>query len=221
MTKLRKMTLAEQVCRELSLRILSGALPAGTRLTGEGLGAEFGISRTPVRDALKQLAAEGLVQELPRGYRVAELDPEALQELLACRSRFECLALELAWGRLPDERLAALLAELERPADDAERRRVSLEVDHELHELILACCPNRYLVAATRQLIRQCAPYRNCRTLDPARSPDALIGERTRLLKALRQQDFSAAAALLAAHIAGGAVIPPESDRRTRPDSCR
>ena len=75
---LKKMNLSDQAYDELVKKIISGGYPGGTTLQEEKLASEFGISRTPVREALKRLAAEGLIEQLPRkGFRVAMPDDDA------------------------------------------------------------------------------------------------------------------------------------------------
>ena len=70
-----KISLSEQARNELLASIVSGKLPAGERLTEEALSQEYGISRTPVRDALSRLENDGLIERLPsRGYQVKKLD---------------------------------------------------------------------------------------------------------------------------------------------------
>ena len=101
---LKKISLSEQAYNKLVKKIISGKYPAGTRLTEEMLCAEFGISRTPVRDAISKLMGEGLVQPLPkRGCRVCDLDSQAVRELFECRSRLEQIALESSILRIAEK----------------------------------------------------------------------------------------------------------------------
>lgn len=58
--------LVDELAAEIQSRVLSGAIPTGARLRQESLAAEFGVSRTPVREALRKLQASGLVEVLPR-----------------------------------------------------------------------------------------------------------------------------------------------------------
>lgn len=87
---LEKTNLSEQAYRLLTERILNGKYPAGTRLTEEALAAEFGISRTPLREALRRLTTEGLLEALPkRGLRVTSPTEAEIAELFECRSMIE------------------------------------------------------------------------------------------------------------------------------------
>lgn len=108
-------SLAEAVCAELRSRILSGALAPGQRLVEEALAATFGVSRNPVREALRVLAAEGLVEVLPRrGATVSLLTAEEAQELFDLRLAVEGVAARIAARkRNPDglRRLEEVLAQ--------------------------------------------------------------------------------------------------------------
>ena len=109
---LKKRTLSEQAYDELVGKIISREYPAGTTLQEEKLAMEFGISRTPVREALKHLAAEGVIEQLPRkGFRVALPDDDALRELFECRCDLEELALRKALSAIPSDKVEALTPE--------------------------------------------------------------------------------------------------------------
>ena len=108
-------TKADEIALELEREIVSGGSPPGAVLRQERLSERFGVSRTPIREALRRLAALGLVSFEPnRGVRVRTLAPEALYEAFLVRAELESLATELA----ATKRTAADLAELEA----AERR---------------------------------------------------------------------------------------------------
>jgi len=106
---LSRRTAAEQAADVLRDRILSGRLAAGTPLRQEQLAAELGISRIPLREALKQLEAEGLVAITShKGATVAELSIAEIDELFQLRLRLETWVLELAVPKLTAVDLAAL-----------------------------------------------------------------------------------------------------------------
>ena len=112
--QLETRTLAEQIVARLRDDVLAGRLAAGARLSQEALAEQFRVSRVPIRDALRQLQAEGLVISHPRlGTTVAELSAADLEELYDMR-----LALEPAIARLATPRLrAADLAAMRRHLD--------------------------------------------------------------------------------------------------------
>jgi DNA-binding GntR family transcriptional regulator len=97
MSKLSPASLVDLAADALRDRILSGALKPGERLLEEQLAAELGISRPPLREALRLIQSEGLVQSLPRrGMIVAPLDEKDAWEIATLRSALERTAIELA-----------------------------------------------------------------------------------------------------------------------------
>ncbi len=103
------MSTVERLAGAIQAQVLSGSLPVGTRLRQEALAAQFGVSRTPVREALRQLAATGLVELLPnRGAIVRGPSARELREAYEVRAELEGLAAELAAGRISDRDLVRL-----------------------------------------------------------------------------------------------------------------
>lgn len=198
---LKKINLSEQAYDELVSRIVSGGFSAGETLQEEKLSAEFGISRTPVREALRRLAAEGLVELLPRrGYRVSLPDDEALDELYECRVGLELMALELAIEEIPQKEIAALKRKLENAAKKQNASLV-LSADSEMHELIADCSGNRYLASLIQQFMRKTAPFRRICNLE---NLEKLTGERLMILDAIGKRDRKRSAVLLREHIMRG-----------------
>jgi DNA-binding GntR family transcriptional regulator len=99
----------ERVAGAIQAQVLSGAVPVGTRLRQEALAAKFGVSRTPVREALRQLQATGLVELLPnRGAIVRGPSAREIREAYEVRAELEALAAELAAERISDHELQRL-----------------------------------------------------------------------------------------------------------------
>jgi DNA-binding GntR family transcriptional regulator len=102
----RPRTVAEQVANVLREAIASGTLKAGTALRQDELADEFGFSRMPIRDALRQLEAEGIVSIHPtKGAHVARMDAAEISEIYAVRELLECEALRLSVPALSDGKL--------------------------------------------------------------------------------------------------------------------
>ena len=202
---LKKINLSDQAYEELVKKIVSGVYPAGETLPEEKLTAEFGISRTPVREALRRLAAEGLIEPRQRGFRVALPEDKALRELFECRCALELQALKLAIGRIPEEKIDALLSELRQCENGENPRENALEADRQMHAMIQDCCGNRYLSALIGQFLLKTAPYRNYRNYENTHLRD-LIAERRAILSAIRERDQEKAARLLEKHILSGCL---------------
>ena len=115
-------TKADDLARVLEDEIVSGAIAPGTVLRQEQLSERFEVSRTPVREALRRLAALGLVSFEPnRGVRVRSISPHELREAHLVRAELEALATEVATPRMTRDDLAAL--------DAAERRFSALTLE--------------------------------------------------------------------------------------------
>jgi len=135
--------LAYEAIRE---RILSGALARGDRVHQEDIAAELGVSRTPVREALARLAAEGLVQmHTNRGARVADPDRSGMRAAYEARLVIEPGAARLAAQRRPPEPLRAMRAALvrQRRAPRGVHRR--FEANRDFHLALVAAAGNPFL----------------------------------------------------------------------------
>jgi len=101
--------LVDELAASIQARVLNGEIPTGTRLRQETLAAEFGVSRTPVREALRKLQASGLVEVQPnRGALVRGPTAREVREAYEVRAELEGLAAELAASRIRDEELRRL-----------------------------------------------------------------------------------------------------------------
>lgn len=143
-------TKADDIALVLEEEIVSGEIAAGAVLRQEHLSERFAVSRTPIREALRRLAALGLVSFVPnRGVRVRTLSREELREAFLVRAELESLATELAATRMTaadlreleaaEERFCRLTQELRgrEPGDD--RRRLTAEwvhANHAFHDVI-------------------------------------------------------------------------------------
>ena len=142
-------TKADEIALELEREIVTGELAPGTVLRQEHLSERFAVSRTPVREALRQLAARGLVSFEPnRGVRVRTLSRDELYEAFLVRAELESLATALAAPKMTDadlaeldaaeQRFAELTAQLLRP-DGKNRQTLTRDwvgANHGFHDVI-------------------------------------------------------------------------------------
>ncbi|KFE33881.1 GntR family transcriptional regulator [Thioclava atlantica] len=135
-----KETSSARISRILADRIVSGEIPPGARLRQDHIALEFGASHVPVREAFRQLEAQGLAESLPRrGFRVSEFDVAEIREVAEMRASLEALALRHAAPNINN----AVLAEAERVTrhgDSAENVRDWEAANRHFHRLILAPC---------------------------------------------------------------------------------
>jgi DNA-binding GntR family transcriptional regulator len=182
--------------------ILSGRLPPGARLIECDLTARFSVSRGPVREALRRLAAEGLIEHLPhRGALVRRLSARAIRELFQIRAEMESLAARLA-AESDDAEARARFAEAIRPIfDDSERRAPDyLAENAAFHDAMMALAGNLQL----RELATRLHLPLIMAQVGGILTPDVLeasVREHRAIAEAILARDPPAAAAHMRAHL--------------------
>lgn len=198
----RKASRSATVTDALRSDIVSGAFAPGERLTEDRLGDRYGVSRIPVREALRSLEAEGFVVREPyRGARVAELSPEDAMDLLEVRQTLEEVATRRATLRRPwdaIEKMAHVLDE-GRQAIVAGRLDELVLLNTELHMTLIAASGNRNLVLLYEQ-IRAKAQWVYSIGLDERAGRS--WGEHEALVAAVASGDADLAAKLARQHVA-------------------
>lgn len=148
-------SLRDQVVVALRSRIVNGDYPPGERLREDRLAEDFGVSRNPVREALRVVETEGFVVTIPRrGAFVAEPDTSTIADLFAVRSRLETLAARLAATRAKKSDIEALRTNLdaaELATQRADFSRVA-ELNSQLHLQIIQISGSRLLATMTTAL---------------------------------------------------------------------
>lgn len=195
--------LAIDVADVLRERIADGELRSGARLHAGDLADLLEVSRTPVREALFRLAAEGFVDSHPRrGFFVQKVGPDEAAELYGIRAILDPAALELAGLPRPDalRRLAAINTSIAESAEDVER---TIDLDDRWHEELLAVCPNRVLLDLIRRFMRRTRPLER-RYVRERGSVDTMVAGHARILDALWDEDLPAAVAALRGNMRAG-----------------
>jgi DNA-binding GntR family transcriptional regulator len=148
---------ADVAYSELRRRILAGEMPAGAHLGEAELAGSLGVSRTPVREALQRLNADGLVDLLPhRGAQTISWTPAELANVFELRALLEPFGAARAASRRPGEAelatLATLCDQMEAAAAEADFSRVA-ELNTALHGRILAASGNSRLTDAVKAIV--------------------------------------------------------------------
>jgi DNA-binding GntR family transcriptional regulator len=181
-------------------RIVAGELTAGTRLKEIALSKEFGISRTPVREALRQLANDGLTEILPaQGARVTGFAADDIEDVYDIRMALELLALDLNGQALRLQPLTALRERL-RQADRDNDTAAHIEIDALLHRYVVESTNRRYLLHVYDEMGRLMQRFRHLGFRDRAVLTRA-TAEHAALLEALLVRDIATARHILEAHI--------------------
>ncbi|XAH23572.1 GntR family transcriptional regulator [Xylophilus sp. GW821-FHT01B05] len=196
-------TRSEQVQQILEQDILSGALQPGARLDEMELAARLQVSRTPVREALRHLAAAGLIETRNRQPAlVARLSAHKLIEMFQVMAELEGLCAKLAARRIAPVQLAQLhalqtqLTELA-ASDDVE---AFYEVNRRFHEVIYEASQNEFLADQTRALRNRVAAYRRMVTHRPSRRTDTLTEHET-VLRCIACGDEEGAGRAMQGHV--------------------
>lgn len=155
--------LRDVVFNTLRQAILTGELKPGERLLEIHLANKLGVSRTPIREAIRKLELEGLVIMIPRrGAEVAQITEKSMNDVLEVRRALDALCVELACERITKEELADLKAACEAFEDavkDGDLTRIA-KTDVELHDIIVHATGNDRLIQLVNNLSEQMYRYR-------------------------------------------------------------
>jgi DNA-binding GntR family transcriptional regulator len=198
-------SLVELTLLRLRHEILSGALAPGERLVEEHLTQRFGTSRAPLREALRQLAQQGLIEHLPRrGVRVAELSAADSDELFALRMVLERYAVEAAFARPDPVSLASVTSAWQQMAEAARSGDAFAEnnAHQRFHVEVVALAGQRHLLMAFEPVILklQLLMAANLRLEAEQRDAAEGVARHRRLLGALATGDPVVAIDALAGH---------------------
>lgn len=187
--------LREVVCETLREAIRKGVLQPGERLMEIQLAEELGVSRTPVREAIRKLELEGYVVMMPRrGTYVASLSIRDINEVFEIRTSLDSLASGLAAERITAEeleRLERLLVSIGEYIDQNDMEKI-VETDTEFHDLLYQASRNARLVGIIFNLRDQLTRFRTISMGYPGRLQETLE-EHRRLVEAIAQGDVELA----------------------------
>lgn len=195
--------LRELVFEALREAILKGVLKPGERLMEIQLAEEMGVSRTPVREAIRKLELEGLVAMVPRkGAYVASLSMKDIIEVFEIRGALEGLAAELAAERITDEELEELERYLVRITESIESGDLALVVaiDTDFHSQLYKASRNERLAQIINNLREQIQRFRTTSLSLPGRM-QAALEEHKKIVDAISTRDGALARRLAEEHI--------------------
>ncbi|MEA3545458.1 MAG: GntR family transcriptional regulator [Thermodesulfobacteriota bacterium] len=219
----RHQTLREKILETIRDAILKGDLKPGEKVAEPELAERFGISRTPIREAFRQLESEGYLTVVPRkGAVVAALSERDVQEYYAVKSILEGYAAELAAQNLSEKELAKLESINERLKQLANAGDVKLfyKTHHEFHETFLKAADNSKLYDLIIQLGMKFSRLRMASLSVEGRMAIS-VAEHDKLLTAFRNHDGKAAESLVKKTAAIGGHILLESMAHSRGESTR
>lgn len=195
--------LRDVVFNTLRQAILTGELKPGERLMEIHLANKLGVSRTPIREAIRKLELEGLVIMIPRrGAEVAQITEKSMNDVLEVRMALDALCVELACDRITDEELNALRTAcevFEQSVKTKDLRQIA-QADVALHDIIVQATGNQRLIQLVNNLAQQMYRYRFEYIKDSSRHA-TLIEEHRIIYESLVAKDKETAAAAARTHI--------------------
>jgi len=214
---LQQSTLRMSALSVIRESILNGTLRPGQQLVQAEIAAQMNVSRAPIREALRQLEEEGLVESIPyRGTFVSRVTRRDILELYSLRGALESMAARLAISRCSDQEIARLeeiVARMTRAADSADYQDLNA-ADVEFHMQLCALSDHRHLLRTWKtnvNLIRRILSFRNRLS-----TPNVVVAMHKPIVEAIMNRDAAAAQRAIEAHcIDSGealASIWPEDD---------
>ncbi|WP_189423063.1 GntR family transcriptional regulator [Devosia pacifica] len=200
---LRKLTRAEEVSQRLADDIAEGKLAPGMSIDETEIASRYGVSRTPVREAIRDLAAMGLVETRPhRSAVVTRPSTERLRDMFEVMAELEATCASNAAVRMrPDERNAmrAIHEQMAQVVRDSSLDRYKL-INEQFHAGIYAGSHNAYLAEITTTTRKRLSPFRRAQFLSPGRLAQS-YQEHDQILAAIFRADARGAADAMRKHI--------------------
>ncbi|MEW6349210.1 MAG: GntR family transcriptional regulator [Thermodesulfobacteriota bacterium] len=203
MTRITKTSLPEEVANRIRRMIRKGVLKKGDRIIEHDLSETLGVSRTPLREALRSLTAEGLIELRPhRGAYVAEPSMDQIQDMFEVMSFLEGLCARITTEKASDSQIR----DLERLHDRLERHHRAnqpekyLEVNEKFHTLLQELVGNQALNEVINGLREKVLLYRYRQLYQPRRF-EASMNEHKDLMAAIRERRPADAEHLMRTHL--------------------
>lgn len=195
--------LRDVVFNTLREAILKGELKPGERLMELQLAAKLGVSRTPIREAIRMLEQEGLAVTVPRkGAEVAKMTEKDMEDVLVIRATLDELAVELACDAITEEQLAKLQQaekDFEESIASGNLKKIA-QADVDFHDAIYHATGNSRLIVMLSNLREQMYRYRVEYLKDNSKYPD-LMSEHQAITESIRARDKTLAAGVMKKHV--------------------
>jgi len=215
----RHQTLREKILEMIRDAILKGTMKPGERVSEPELAERFGISRTPIREAFRQLESEGYLEVIPRkGAVVASLSERDIEEFYAIKILLEGFAAKMAAEKLTEkdiDRLESINERLKKVAADGDVKRF-FRVHNEFHDLFIKAAGNDKLYEMISQLVMRFKRLRLASLSQPGRM-EISVEEHRNMIEAFKKRDGERADSLVrhAATIGAGVLIQSMSEAET------
>ena len=198
----KTVSLADQVFEHIERDILSGKYERGEIITESKLSAELGVSRTPIREALRRLEQEHLIEESGKGSVVIGISEKDLEDIFLIRKQLECLAASMAAKNHTDEQLAELKETLELQefyVAKADTEHVKY-MDNKFHRILYKLTGSTVFYDTLVPLHRKIQKYRRASLQSKSRATESVL-EHRRVYEAIASRDEDLAAKTVLEHI--------------------
>lgn len=198
----KTVSLADQVFEHIERDILSGKYERGEIITESKLSAELGVSRTPIREALRRLEQEHLIEESGKGSIVIGISEKDLEDIFLIRKQLECLAASMAAKNHTDEQLAELKETLELQefyVTKADTEHVKY-MDNKFHRILYKLTGSTVFYDTLVPLHRKIQKYRRASLQSKSRATESVL-EHRRVYEAIASRDGDLAAKTVLEHI--------------------
>lgn len=198
----KTVSLADQVFEHIERDILSGKYERGEIITESKLSAELGVSRTPIREALRRLEQEHLIEESGKGSIVIGISEKDLEDIFLIRKQLECLAASMAAKNHTDEQLAELKETLELQefyVTKADTEHVKY-MDNKFHRILYKLTGSTVFYDTLVPLHRKIQKYRRASLQSKSRAAESVL-EHRRVYEAIASRDGDLAAKTVLEHI--------------------
>ena len=196
--------LRDVVFNTLRDAILTGKLVPGERLMENQLAEKLGVSRTPVREALRMLELENLVELVPRkGAQVPDMSEKDIVDILEVRSALEGLATSVACKKMSKEDLQQLKnmeVDFEKAVAENDVEHF-VDIDEDFHDLIFAATENDKLINIFRNLRIQLYRYRMAQAKNNETSMSTIVAHHRSIIRAIENHDAEEGASIAQGHI--------------------
>jgi len=201
-------TLSAQVFETLKQEIIEGKIEQGSKITEDGLAKKFGISRGPLREAIRQLESARLIVRIPHaGIRVVRLTQELMADIYTVREALEGMSARLAAHNMPEEAIKELWQLLEKHeheiAQEDGKHYFQNEGDLDFHYRIASSSQNEWLIdllsSELYQLLRMCRR----RSSQVKNRPERALREHRQIVQAIENRDPELSELLMRRHISG------------------
>jgi DNA-binding GntR family transcriptional regulator len=195
----KHLTLREKILENIRDAIISGAIKAGSRVSEPDLAERYGISRTPIREAFRQLESEGYLTVIPRrGAVVSEFSEKDVEEFYAIKSILEGYAARRACGKLSAKELERLQTINNRLAELAFHHdfKAFFKIHNDFHDVFIKAADNEKLRELINSLVTRFQRLRMMSISLPGRM-DISVQEHQKIIEAFRRKDEETAEMLV------------------------